>query len=270
MDWGKSDIKYITPSYMENWYIVEDDYIKVDNRFVDFSGWEHPTNGQELPAFYTISYLDSFVWYDGIEPWTGDGLSWRHELRFWGDSQYAGECSFRIKVPNSETWCAWVSTEDNYGIGLYTPNIDRYSAGRYQYIETLGVSLGTSGSKDAMANPTNYVAPWKQIQIVSFEALEYSYLICAGSVDDIRATFTEYKDLFDNASLNNNSKNNRQPYFEENMESLDLTVDGNEKFACYPNSTSVVFDKTEGAVKFTVLSGDPHVTFDYLASPIAL
>ena len=266
MDWGKSDIKYITPSYMENWYIIEDDYIKVDNRFVDFSGWKHPINSQELPAFYTISYLDSFVWYDGVEPWTGDELSWRHELRFWGDSKYSSECSFRIKEPNTETWCAWVSTEDNYGIGLYSPNIDRYSAGRYQYIETLGVSTGTSGSKDASANPTSYVAPWKQKQIVAFEAFEYSYLICAGSVDEIRATFTEHKDVIDNASLSENSVSNRRPFYEEKMESIDLTVEGSEKFVVYPNKTQMSFDKSEGALKLTSNGGDAHVTLDYLAS----
>ena len=220
MDWGKSDIKYITPSYMENWYIIEDDYIKVDNRFVDFSGWEHGCKSQELPAFYTVSYLDSFVWYDGIKSWTGDDLTWRHELRFWGDSQYAGECSFRIKEGNSETWCAWISTEDNYGIGVYTPNIDRFSAGRYQYIETLGVSTGTLGSKDPAANPTNYVAPWKQIEFISYVPLEYSYIIAAGSVDEIRATFTENKDLIDNASLSENSINNRQPSTEKSILSI--------------------------------------------------
>lgn len=272
MDWGKDGVnftvdQYTTPSYMENWYIIEDDYIKVDNRFVDFSGWEHPIRGQELPAFYTIGYLDSFVWYDGVEPWTGDELTWRHELRFWGDSQYSGECSFRIKEPNTETWCAWVSTEDNYGLGLYTPNIDRYSAGRYQYIETIGVSTGTQGSKDASANPTSYVAPWKQKQIVSFEAFEYSYLIAAGSVDAIRATFTENKDLFDNASLSENSVSNRQPYYEESMESIDFTVEENVKFAAYPNLTEISYDKTEKAMKLVSGGGDVHVSFDYLASP---
>ena len=268
MDWGKAGV--ITPSYMENWYIIEDDYIRVDNRFVDFSGWDHPSRGQELPAFYTIGYLDSFVWYDGVDPWTGDELSWRHELRFWGDEEYASECRFRIKEPNTETWCAWVSTEDNYGIGLYSPNIDRYSAGRYQYVETLGVSTGTRGSKDPSANPTSYVAPWKQKEIVSFEAFEYSYLICAGSVDEIRANFTEYKDVIDNASLSENSVSNRQPFYEENMESIDFTVEGNEKFAAYPNTTEISYDKDMGALKLTMTGADPYVSIDYSASAYTL
>ena len=268
MDWGKAGV--ITPSYMENWYIIEDDYIRVDNRFVDFSGWDHPSKGQELPAFYTIGYLDSFVWYDGVDPWTGDELTWRHELRFWGDEEYASECRFRIKEPNTETWCAWVSTEDNYGIGLYSPNIDRYSAGRYKYVETLGVSTGTRGSKDPSADPTNYVAPWKQKEIVSFEAFEYSYLICAGSVDEIRANFTEYKDVIDNASLSENSVSNRQPFYEENMESIDFTVEGNEKFAAYPNTTEISYDKDMGALKLTMTGADPYVSIDYSASAYTL
>ena len=260
MDWGKSDIKYITPSYMENWYIIEDDYIRVDNRFVDFSGWEHPVKGQELPAFYTVSYLDSFVWYDGTEPWTGDELSWRHELKFWGDSQYSGECSFRLKLENTETWSAWVSTEDNYGIGLYSPNTDRYSAGRYKY----------NGSKNAGDNATNYVAPWKQIKIVAFDSIEYSYLIAAGSVDEIRATFTEYKDVIDNESLNKNSVNARRPHFEGTMDEIDFSISGNEKYACYPNATDVIYDEAEGTTKLTVTAHDPYVSIDYFASDIAL
>ena len=258
LDWGK--INYITPSYMENWYIIEDDYIKVDNRFVDFSGWEHPCRGQEIPAFYTISYLDSFVWYDGVDPWTNDDLSWRHELNFWGDSQYSSECSFRVKVPNTETWCAWVSTEDNYGIGVYVPNADRYSAGRYQY----------NGSKDASANATNYVAPWKQIQLVSYLPLEYSYLICAGSVEEIRATFTEHKDTFDNASLSENSISVRQPHFEVSLEEMDFTSENGTDFVLYPNNTGILFDKDEGAVKLVVKGSDPHVSFDYSASVTTL
>ena len=258
LDWGK--INYITPSYMENWYIIEDDYIKVDNRFVDFSGWEHPCRGQEIPAFYTISYLDSFVWYDGVDSWTGDDLSWRHELNFWGDSQYSSECSFRIKVPNTETWCAWVSTEDNYGIGVYVPNADRYSAGRYQY----------NGSKDASANATNYVAPWKQIQLISYLPLEYSYLICAGSVEEIRSTFTEYKDLFDNASLSENSSSYRQPHFEVSLEEMDFTSESGIDFVLYPNNTNILFDEDEGAVKLVVKGSDPHVSFDYSASAVTM
>ena len=58
-DWGHE--AWYTPSYMENTYAFDGDVVRVDNRFVDFSGWEHPKNGQEVPAFYTISLLLALV-----------------------------------------------------------------------------------------------------------------------------------------------------------------------------------------------------------------
>jgi len=258
MDWGK--VGYITPSYMENWYVVEDDFVRVDNRFVDFSGWEHPYNSQELPAFYTVSYLDSFVWYDGNNPWTEDELSYRHELPFWGDSEYADQCSFKLKIDNTETWSAWVNMDDGYGIGLYTPNADRYSAGRHQY----------NASKSASNNATNYTAPWKQIKLVSFVPLEYSYMMTTGSVEEIRAVFTENKDFTANECLSVNSISNLRPYFEESLEVLDLTREDSTKYILYPNATQVSYDAEESAVKLTTVTHDPYVTIDYLTSPIEL
>ena len=54
-DWGHDG--GTTYAYMENWYRLDGDYLVVDNRFVDFSGYTHPMAGQEVPAFYTVSYL---------------------------------------------------------------------------------------------------------------------------------------------------------------------------------------------------------------------
>jgi pseudouridine-5'-phosphate glycosidase len=51
LDWAKKNV--LTPSYMENTYTLCDGYVKVDNRFVDFSGYTHRNADQELPAFYT-------------------------------------------------------------------------------------------------------------------------------------------------------------------------------------------------------------------------
>ena len=59
-DWGHDG--GTTYSYMENWYRLDGDYLVVDNRFVDFSGWKHPVAGQEVPAFYTVSYLNNYYW----------------------------------------------------------------------------------------------------------------------------------------------------------------------------------------------------------------
>ena len=180
-DWSKNN--KLTPSYMENTYYICEDHIKVDNRFVDYSGWEHIKRGQELPALYTVSYLDKFVFYDGTESWTDGELTKKSDLPFWGP--YVDQCTFVFGEANSERWCAWISDEINYGIGIYVPNVEQVCAGRYEY----------DGSKDARSNSTNYVSPGSKLKIISFKPIEYSYMIACGSVNEIRSTFKANKDF---------------------------------------------------------------------------
>ncbi len=190
MNWGK--IGDITPSYMENTYTLFKDAIRVDNRFVDFSGWDHlRPKDQEVPAFYSVSYLDSFVLYNGTKPWTDDALSCRDDLNFWGDGQYGKDCSFRLRRSNTETWCAWVNKETSFGVGLFVPGIGRFLAGRFQY----------SGNKSADHDSCCYVAPLVVKQLVPFVPLSYSYLITAGSVEEIRSVFRANKDFASNDGL---------------------------------------------------------------------
>ena len=181
----------ITPSYMENRYTLTDGFIRVDNRFVDFSGWEHRYAHQELPAFYTVSYLDRFVYYGGSAGWSGDALTVKDGLPFWGDAAYANSCRFTMKKGNDETWCAWVSSTDDYGVGLYVPGIDQFYAGRFGY----------NGSKSASDSATNYVAPLLTLKLVSYKPVEYSYLIATGSPEEIRSVFYENRGFADNSSL---------------------------------------------------------------------
>jgi len=189
MDWAQN--KRITPSYMENTYTLTADCIRVDNRFTDFSGYEHRNSHQELPAFYVISYLDYFTFYDGAAPWTGDALTGRGNLNFWGDARYSRDCYFHVAAGNTETWCAWTAGEKGYGIGLYTPGCEILFAGRYSH----------NASKDPEDGATNYVAPLCTLCLESYKPLEYGYLITTGDVPAIRQTFTKYKDFRDNASF---------------------------------------------------------------------
>ncbi len=80
-DWGHDG--GTTYAYMENLYRLDGDALIVENRFVDFSGWVHPVRSQEVPAFYTVSYLGNYHWYDGDAPWTGAPLSCKSDLPFW-------------------------------------------------------------------------------------------------------------------------------------------------------------------------------------------
>lgn len=185
-DWGHAG--GVTYSYMENWYRLNGDYLEVDNRFTDYSGWKHPKNSQELPAFYTVSYLGNYYWYEGDKPWTGDTLSCRSDLPFWPDDW--AYCTFHYKPENTERWAAFVD-DGLYGLGLYTPGTDRWLAGRHAY----------NGTMDPAGGPTNYIAPTLHIRLQCYKPLTYSYLIVAGQLDDIRAKFTARKDDITNRAM---------------------------------------------------------------------
>jgi hypothetical protein len=175
LDWAQKNMR--TPSYMENTYTIADGHIEVSNRFTDFSGYTHNNSHQELPAFYTISYLSDFVFYDGTKPWTGDALTVKKDLKFW-----AGNSDAYFNVKSKENWCAWVAP-NGYGVGVYTPIAEILLAGRHEY----------NGSKDAHNNATNYVAPLITYRHKTFETFEYTYYITTGSTEEIRAKFSKLK-----------------------------------------------------------------------------
>lgn len=188
LDWAKS-AKDITPSYMEAVYTLEGEYVRVDCRFVDFSPYESVPRGQELPAFYVIEPLNSFRYYGGAAPWSGDNtLSREDALIFWPDAGYP-------YFPTTENWCAWTNTEaEGFGLGLYVPGINSMLAGVYG-------RGGTIGADPSRSAPTAYVAAVKTITIGRFKPLTYSYLIAAGDTADIRDTFCANKDIINNLAL---------------------------------------------------------------------
>ena len=251
-DWALNG--HLTPSYMENTYTLQEDVIRVDNRFVDFSGWEHPVASQEIPAFYTISYLDSFVWYDGADPWTGDTLSVRNDLQFWGDPAFRNDSDFPVKHSNTETWCAWVKTPEDYGIGLYIPQADRLIAGRNAY----------NGSRDPKNSACNYFAPVNRIRLVSYQPIEYSYLIAAGSVQSMRNTFTAHRNFTDNPVLAEQKLYNRVPDSPMDFTALDFTDPATLPILTAPLNTLLSYDETEGAAKlFASVGFDVQSTLDF-------
>ncbi len=249
-DWSLNN--KLTPSYMENTYTLAADHVRVDNRFTDYSGWEHPFAGQELPALYTVSYLDKFVWYDGEASWTGDALSSRNDLKFWGE--FEADCTFPYRGENSETWCAWVSSAEDYGLGLFVPAVDRLKAGRYLY----------DGSKSDTAQSTGYVAPYNTIKLVSFKPLSYSYMLTAGTTASIRDTFTKHKDFTDNAGLRENYQPTRLPSIEGDVTKLDFSEGKNLALIANPINTAVSYDADRKAVSLLSGSlGDSSITISY-------
>lgn len=260
-DWGHDGD--LTISYMENVYILEENYVRVDNRFVDFSGWQHRYASQELPAFYTLSYFGDFSYYGGSKSWKDEKLTTVKNLNFWGDPEYHDDCVFRMRNSNTETWCAWTNSLLKYGIGLYVPNIDTLLAGRHAY----------NGSKDALDGATNYVAPLCTMKIVSYEPIEYSYMMTTGSLEQIRNTFKANKDFASNESLHKNYISDRieDEGIVTSMKKMEFTDLNSSMLLKATSNTSVTYDQGQNAAKLTIAAAsDPHVTIDYTKSNPAL
>ena len=255
LDWPLKDS--LTPSYMENKYVMEDDYVYVYNRFVDFSGWDHPALDQEIPAVYTVNVLDTFVWYNGNKPWSGDSLT---TIDDWSEVDPNTNKSSHYRqytIGNTETWCALINADTQYGVGIYVPNVDRVLTMRYL--------SGQKGSNQCKGNPCSYMCPINVIEMKSFEPIEYSYLLTAGDLDEIRETFTQNRDFDANEGLNIKNPT-RAPYEEETDDAVvDFSIRDSLSSIFYPRSTEYVFDETEKAVVFKAVDADPNVTlvFDY-------
>ncbi|MBR3553255.1 MAG: hypothetical protein IKN72_07680 [Clostridia bacterium] len=251
-DWAQNAVRL--PFYTENTYTLEVDHIRVDNRAVDFSGYTHTYESQELPAVYLVSYLDAFTCYNGEQPWTGDELTVYPNLDFWGPR---GTQIAYFKACNTETWCAWYSSDDDFGFGLYVPNVDSLGGGRYE--EEVRSKSDTDSS-------TSQVSPGNIFRMTAYAPFEFSYLMATGSVEEIRGIFTENKDFAENADLHKDSVSFRLPSEQSEVTRLDFTNDMNR--AMYmPVNCAVSHDAAENALKISSNSGgDVMLTVNYLVT----
>ncbi len=189
LDWAKD--KSITPSYMENRYTLQKsasgmEYVRVENKFTDFSGYRHGNpRHQELPAFYCISPLGRAIYYTGAAPFTGAALSESADLGFWGAPQPP-----ESHLSCDENWIVWAN-EDDWGVGLYVPDVTSVLAGRYNY----DVNFWTLFKNGAYrAGTTCYCAPLATLALQSYTAFEYSYYLSVGRVEESRALFCSLKE----------------------------------------------------------------------------
>ena len=183
MDWAKNGS--VTPFYMENRYTIEEDpvfgeYVKVENKCTDFSGYVHNNvRDQELPAFYGITPLGTMATYKGDKPWQNAEPSYNSDLPFWSP----GGPDSRFNA--TENWIGWVN-DDHWGIGLYVPDVQRMLAGRAGY----SVSFDEIGIEPSQAAPTTYVAPLGVFSMPVYESFGYAYYLKLDYVDGFRAFFS--------------------------------------------------------------------------------
>ena len=175
LDWAQNNMP--TQTYYTSIYRLTEYGLEAENTAIDFllTPWTPCT--QELPAFYTISALRTFTFYDGDDPWTDGKLREEKDLGFW-----AGKPAFALKKGNTENWSSWTD-ENGYGIGLYSPVAKSLLAGRYMY----------NGTNKAEDDPTNYVAPLAETPLCFDEPFTYSYYLTTGTVNEIRSTFRKLR-----------------------------------------------------------------------------
>lgn len=177
-DWAPCKI---SPSYMENWYTIEDNYVKVRNRFVDFSNYIPQMRDQELPAVYAARCFERWTVYEGDQPFTGAPLS----------EYIAGEGA-ENKVTSSlltENWVALLN-KDSFGIGVYVPDMTSGIATNFGS-KTAETDPESSYYKQeaSLLNPTAYTTMIRQVAFRTLEPLEYRYYLTAGNIDDMRQCF---------------------------------------------------------------------------------
>ena len=175
LDWAKEK-EYITPSYMEATYSLENGGVHAKCRFVDFSGYPEAETTQEIPAFYCIEPLNNFVYYGGKKPWTNGKLTNEPDLIFWPDAGYPNFYS-------KENWSAFTGEfEDSFGIGVYVDNEEAFLAGVFNRETT----TNEDPSKDSA---TSYIAIVKNRTFRSFDPYQYEYYLATGNTSEIRDAF---------------------------------------------------------------------------------
>ena len=245
MDWGKGQMEetkfgdwvisskpaenaieggVTTKSYMENYYrLNKDGTLYVNNSFVDWNGFTNMDTcdwaSTELPAVYPIQSLNYYV--SNIDGTWGDALEFTPNLGSWVGS---GLYQFKTPATNdehpdytmAEEWFAWANggSGSSIALGMYIPNVDRFTSGRSKASNAKSVSDNNNANsnklmtKGLMSNMqpisksyqgayvgnTSYTAPGISFRMEAYKPIEYTYVISVDTVDNMRATFKAIKD----------------------------------------------------------------------------
>ncbi len=199
-DWATCES---TKSYTECTYSIDGKVVKAENRYYDWTGLTHDKydeNGelvpnkrnQEIPALSAIVPLNTMVLYEGDDPWTGKNLTYLKNLGYW--SVASGQAGNYLSTTKAkECWAAWVNADD-FGLGLYVPDITKAVAGRH-----LNYNLSFTGLADAQIQ-FNYLTFLGVFALESYEPLSYEFYLTADNVTQMRRTF---KALNDSGSCRN-------------------------------------------------------------------
>ena len=186
-----------TKSYIECRYSISGKVVKAENRYFDWTGLTHDKydeNGelvsnkrnQEVPALSAVVPLNTMVLYEGDDPWTGKNLTYLKDLGYW--SVASGQAGKYLSTTKArESWAAWVNADD-FGLGLYVPDIEKAVAGRH-----LNYNLSFTGLADAQIQ-FNYLTFLGVFALETYEPLSYEFYLTADNVTQMRRTFKALND----------------------------------------------------------------------------
>lgn len=161
----------------ESWLTLEDNTVRVRSQINNArkDATQYPARSQELPAVYTNGPYYRLFTYDGDQPYTGAPL--RQIDKVWD-----------TRIPPAEApggpWDNWYATEnwaalvrdDDFGVGVWTPNTFAYTGG------FAGVP-GAGGPKDG---PTGYISPTRSEILDHNIEYAYRYTLIVGTLTEIR------------------------------------------------------------------------------------
>lgn len=246
-----------TKSYMENYYRLKaDGTLTVNNTFVDWNGFTDMGScdwaSTELPAVYPVHTLNYYVSnIDGDGSWE-DSIEYNSSLKAWTGGTAYHQFADPTAGQNSkvEDWFAWANGGDGnaFGMGVYIPNVARYTSGRshtstayytdvnfqnsnalpvdeyeeWSWSSWSNVSMVTAHAQrgniladkgmlsnmqpikytyqSAYVGNTSYTAPGIDFRMEAYKKIEYSYVICVDTVNNIR---TKFKAIKDNGTVTN-------------------------------------------------------------------
>ncbi|PQO27587.1 hypothetical protein C5Y96_18845 [Blastopirellula marina] len=139
---------------------LEDYFAKIEFQMNYAGNKTHKPRQQELPAVFVHAEYDTLVTYTGNSPWTGEELH-RRKPSFPNES-----------VTMNENWVAYVN-QDDIGIGLYVPGIEKATCYRYQEANSA----------------CSYVAPIKEFALTPGLQHQYTVYLTCGSIEQIRLRF---------------------------------------------------------------------------------
>ena len=208
-------------SYMENWYTIKGGMLYVDNNFIcweDFTDMDKINNRtNEIPAFFPVHTLHTFVTYEGPNPWGSKigGLFTHKNPPSHGTGNQKGA---------QEEWFAWVN-DDNFGMGLYVPNVDYYSYSKINTSDSVdGIYNGGAFTCPTVSNPNLmknkaqptsnntscyvfnacYTAPVVTGRMKAYTPMGYQYVLAVDQLDIMRSNFYDihHSGIITNESLN--------------------------------------------------------------------